>query len=298
MKTRYIYTGPACVLGHHNRVARGDSVYLDEAEAESVAGNPNFVLPPPTLDHKTIAAAYTTTADDNGRLLLVAHTAAIDVTLVADPAVGHRISLKDVAATGAGTNNIGVDPNAYSIRGIGGEVASVTVTSGGAYATKPTLVFDGDGADAAATVATLGAVAAVTVTAGGSGYAANDTVTVTGGTGTKFVVTVDTVDGSGAILTAHVTTAGSYSVLPSNPVAQGSTSGVGTAATFTPSWKILTITVGTAGTGYTAATCATSGGTPTTEAVLAPVLNPLKDVLDADGEQKNYVFNGTQWVSF
>lgn len=67
--------------------------------------------------------------------------------------------------------------------------------------------------------------------AGGSGYAVNDTITLTGGTGTACVLRVATVS-SGAIRSVTVQTPGSYTVLPGSPTAQGTTSGSGTGATF------------------------------------------------------------------
>lgn len=69
------------------------------------------------------------------------------------------------------------------------------------------------------------------VQAGGSGYAVGNTITLTGGTGTAAVLTVTSVS-SGAVTGVSVTTPGSYTVLPTMPTAQGSTSGSGTGATF------------------------------------------------------------------
>lgn len=70
-----------------------------------------------------------------------------------------------------------------------------------------------------------------TVQAGGSGYVVGDTITETGGTAvTQAVFTVATLSGS-AVATVTVTYPGFYSVKPSNPVSQGSTSGVGTGCT-------------------------------------------------------------------
>jgi hypothetical protein len=74
------------------------------------------------------------------------------------------------------------------------------------------------------------------VNSGGSLYAAGDTITLTGGTGTKAVVTVLSVS-AGVITAAYISTPGNYSVLPSNPVAQGSTSGSGTGASFNISFS-------------------------------------------------------------
>lgn len=70
------------------------------------------------------------------------------------------------------------------------------------------------------------------VNTAGSGYAVNDTITLTGGTGTKAVITVYSVNGSGGVTSAYVSNGGNYSVLPTNPVSQGSTSGSGISAKF------------------------------------------------------------------
>lgn len=162
-----------------------------------------------------------------------------------------------------------------------GGIASIAVTTAGNYPgpTIPTVAINTPttGSGGAATAVMKAVTAAVA--AGGSGYAVNDTVTLTGGTGTKSVLTVLTVDGSGAILTCSITTVGAYTVLPSSPVAQGSTSGSGTSATFTMHWGVASITVGTAGTLYPddgSVTASVSGGTPTTAAVLAnPVVSTI-----------------------
>lgn len=80
----------------------------------------------------------------------------------------------------------------------------------------------------------------------GASYAANDVLTLVGGTFSQAAqITVDTVDGSGHVLTSHVSRAGAYSVLPSSFTVSG---GAGTGATFnTPTWGALTFTITTAG---------------------------------------------------
>ncbi len=83
-------------------------------------------------------------------------------------------------------------------------------------------------------VLTASATDAVVVNSG-TGWAVNDTFTVLGGTGTATVITVDSVS-SGAIRTWHVSTAGSYTVVPSNPVS-GTASGSGLSATFDLQWN-------------------------------------------------------------
>lgn len=65
----------------------------------------------------------------------------------------------------------------------------------------------------------------------GAGFAVNDTLTLTGGTfTTAAVLTVTAVNGSGAITNVSVTTGGSYTALPANPLAY-TTNGSGTGAT-------------------------------------------------------------------
>lgn len=78
----------------------------------------------------------------------------------------------------------------------------------------------------------LGASAAV-VSAGGVNYAVGDLITLTGGTFSQAVILrVETLAGS-AVATVSIINHGAYSKAPANPVAQGSTTGVGTGATFT-----------------------------------------------------------------
>lgn len=78
----------------------------------------------------------------------------------------------------------------------------------------------------------ISSITTAIVSAGGSGYVVNDTITLTGGTATvQAVLKVLTVS-AGSVLTVSITNAGSYTVFPANPVAQGSSSGIGTGATF------------------------------------------------------------------
>lgn len=79
-------------------------------------------------------------------------------------------------------------------------------------------------------------VSSAAVQAGGSGYAVGDTITLTGGTAiSQAVLTVATLSGS-AVATVTVTYPGNYTTKPTDPVAQGSTSGAGTGATFNITW--------------------------------------------------------------
>lgn len=71
---------------------------------------------------------------------------------------------------------------------------------------------------------------AAVVNAGGSGYAVNDVLTVSGGTSTIAVELVVTGVSSGAVTTVRISQSGAYTSIPTNPVSV--TGGGGTGATF------------------------------------------------------------------
>lgn len=154
---------------------------------------------------------------------------------------------------------LGFQGNAANLSGPG-PISAVTVTNAGSgYTSLPTLGTSGNGSGASLSP-NMKALAA-TLQAAGSGYAPGDTITLTGGThSAAIVITVDTVS-SGAIATFHISTAGSYSALPTNPVAQGSTSGVGTGATFNiTSWGLASVTVNSGGSNYDSGSALTATG--------------------------------------
>lgn len=69
---------------------------------------------------------------------------------------------------------------------------------------------------------------------GGQNYAANDTITISGGGfTTPCLLTVNSVGPGGNVTAVTVTTGGAYGIKPTNPVVQSATSGRGTGATFT-----------------------------------------------------------------
>jgi hypothetical protein len=79
-----------------------------------------------------------------------------------------------------------------------------------------------------------------TVAVAGTGYTANDLLTVIGGTSERAAqIKVLTVDGGGAILTYAVYDPGAYKVVPTNPAAAGG--GTGTGATFNITWNDLSM---------------------------------------------------------
>jgi hypothetical protein len=219
-------------------------------------------------------------------------------------------------------------PSQLCTAATGNVISSVTVDTAGSYATLPSFSTSGPGSGetlngtmkvVSATRAAAGTgyapadtitltggshtisgivnvdttrLVSVAVNAGGSNYLVGDTITLAGGTfGTAAVLTVATVStgaitgvtisnagsytantasftqgstsgvGSGAtfntaafgINTVSVNTAGAYTALPSSPVAQGATSGGGTGATLTVLWGLLSVQVAAPGSGFTSA---------------------------------------------
>ena len=76
----------------------------------------------------------------------------------------------------------------------------------------------------------------VSVNAGGSGHVRGDVITLAGGTSTTPAQVLVAEVSGGAVSQASVMTPGDYSAVPSSPVAQGTSTGAGTGAAFTPIW--------------------------------------------------------------
>ena len=155
-------------------------------------------------------------------------------------------------------------------------------------------VTDGTDVAASGSVSQVGAASAV-VQAGGSGYAVNDTVTLTGGTFTTATVLKVTSVATGVITGVSVQTAGSYSVLPANPVAQGTTSGSGTGATFNLSFNCLTFTAKYTGSLGNSLSVIVGTGTNSTNStptfkVTAALPGYLPEVFDNIGGTGNALF--------
>lgn len=135
-------------------------------------------------------------------------------------------------------------------------IASVQVTAPGTGFTSVPTVAPATGT--ATFTVTLKAVTAA-IQAAGTGYAVNDTITLTNGVVLKVLT-----ENVGAIETVSITNAGSLTgTMAANPVAQTSTSGTGTGATFNLSYGINTIVVDTSSTYSTAPALTITGGAGT-----------------------------------
>ena len=142
-----------------------------------------------------------------------------------------------------------------------GFTMTVTASSGTLY---PGQTIQGAGVTAGTIITALGSgtVLSTAIATAGTGYAVNDTVTVLGGIyGTSpATYTVSSIGASGAVTGLTVTSAGSYTSVPSNNVSTSS-SGAGTGLT-------LTLTFGT-GTGNTGTYVISSSQTVSSETMYA-----------------------------
>lgn len=144
-------------------------------------------------------------------------------------------------------------------------IQSVAVTPGTLYTSVPALAFSAPqtaGSVQASGAASLLTYGTPTIGAGGTGYVIGDTITLPNG----VIVKVLTVN-AGAILTFAAqgtsgTNAGSLASgsIPTNPVAQVSTSGAGTGATVNLTWCLGPVQNLVPGSGYTAAPTLTLTG--------------------------------------
>lgn len=151
---------------------------------------------------------------------------------------------------------------------VGAGVFAVTVTVPGSYTAAPTATFAAPPAGGVTALGTplLNAITAVP-SAAGAGYVAGDTITLSRG----VVLTVLTLGGGGAVATVSILEAGTATILPGNPVAQVSTSGAGTGATFTLTWGVYSIQITETGTQYVTAPAITfSAGAAAATSTLGP----------------------------
>jgi len=260
---------------------------------------------------------------------LSAGGAAISSVTVTAP--GSSTTIPTVSTTGPGDEAVLV---VSAMKAVSDAVATPQ-SSTGSYAPGDHITLTGGTFTTATVLnVTNTLVESATVAAGGSG-GTNGTQTVTGttGTGTKFQasvtvsggaitavlsislpgnytlnptsLTTEPVTGAGltgaelslkmGVLTAPILTAGSYSVLPSNPVSQGSTTGSGTGFTATMAWGVLSVGVTDGGTGFTpasgisfstgGATATINLGTSTTGALTLITAPQANDVVYLDPVQ-------------
>lgn len=165
---------------------------------------------------------------------------------------------------------------------VGSGVVSYTITVNGAYTVVPsvTVAPSGGGISSATANAELWVVGTPTIGAAGTGYAANDTITLSNG----VIVVVNTIGGGGAVATykAISVAPGFHGAItsgatPANPVVQVSTSGGGTGATINLIWGVGRLIPVSPGAGYTASPAVSfSSGAAAATAVLGPSsdLNP------------------------
>ena len=154
----------------------------------------------------------------------------------------------------------------------GNGISSITVTAAGTYTTVPALSISGGSPTISGSAsAVLQVQGTPTVGSGGTGYAVGDRVTFSNG----VVLVVATLSGS-AVATwqpANTTggSVGSFTVgtVPSNPVTQISTTGLGTGVTANLTWGVGLATVVAPGSGYSSTpTITPSSGAATFTAVL------------------------------
>jgi hypothetical protein len=131
---------------------------------------------------------------------------------------------------------------------VGSGIASVTVTANGTYTTVPTVTTSGGSPTVLPSLqAKLQVMGAPTITSGGTGFVAGDSVNF----GNGLVMTVKTV-GAGAITSWSISSAGAITAgsTPANPIPQQTTSGAGTGATATATWGVGRVIVAAAGAGF------------------------------------------------
>ena len=168
---------------------------------------------------------------------------------------------------------------------ITGGIVSNTVVAGTNYTSVPAIAFSApqlaNGVQATGGV-TLQVYGTPTVGAGGTGYVANDFITLSNG----VVVKVATVSGGAVATLSIISTSGcnpgsvvSGSV-PTSPLAQTATTGVGINATINVTWGLGVVTMTQAGVGYTSATCTATGGGGSS-GTITPVVTIWKNLANA-----------------
>ena len=156
----------------------------------------------------------------------------MDGRVVAITSGGDAIAMKNFAVDGTGNATATSITTNGTVQAETSTLTGITISNGGIYVSVPTFVIQApsSGTTATATVSAMQGAAVVEFGSTGSGYQASQVLTAVGGTGTAAQITVNTVDGSGCILTYTISNAGSYTVPPTNPVSF--TGGTGNGALF------------------------------------------------------------------
>lgn len=161
-----------------------------------------------------------------------------------------------------------------------GSISSVNILSLGSFATLPTVALTGAGSGGV--LQSYFQLITSSIATGGTGYAVGNNIVLAGGTGTAAIqITVTSIGAAGVITGYSISNTGLYTVLPTTPATQASTTGSGTGATFNLlTWSFANINVTSAGTGYnnTSAVSITGGGS-TGGAVAALVINSTNQPL-------------------
>lgn len=179
----------------------------------------------------------------------------------------------------------GRPPEQFNNIGVG--IGQIAVTPGTGYTSVPTAsvtAAPAGGVDAVINP-TLKVVTAV-VAAGGSGYVVGDKITLSNG----VVLEVATLTGD-AVATATIDTAGQITggAVPTNPVAQSSTDGAGTGATFTLTWGVGDPIIVEPGSGYLVAPTVTltgGGGASGAYAVTLSIWRNLANAINLGSNQR------------
>jgi hypothetical protein len=154
---------------------------------------------------------------------------------------------------------------------VGSGLASVTITNAGVYTTVPGVTFVGGGPITSASGVVSLCLESIAVGSGGSGYVVGDSI----GFGNGVVLIVVSVSG-GAVTAFSAASKGSIESgsVPSNPIAQATTSGAGTGCTLNATWGVDQVIIVTPGLGYTSAPTVTfSAGAAAATAALSPTGN-------------------------
>lgn len=209
-------------------------------------------------------------------LITVTHTKAVSATVVAGGTGGTPGAVTITGTTGTGTKF----QCTGTINGSGILTGALVVSVAGDYTVNPTLITAEPVTGGSLTGCTVSVVlGAKTVTAAGGAYTANSTTLTQGATsGVGTGVTFNSVlYGVGTIANQN---AGLYTVLPTSPVSEGSSTGGGTGATYTVStWRVNSFTA-TGGVGYADGAAVTfSGGSATTQATGHITTSPLGQVV-------------------